>query len=125
MEASGKFFSAALAALVLGGSSIVGAAPALAADVKYIQADCLVPSMVGNPCAVYSMAPHFKRTNVNSHALPQIVVDWIMGCVQNGLYTFIENWDDVSGPIPPQYKKAISGGYLFIGCVEGIAETNI
>jgi hypothetical protein len=75
--------------------------------------------------AAYSMAPHFKQTNVNSRALPQVVVDSAVGCVQNGLYSFVENWEDVSGPIPPNYKKLLSGGYLLIGCVEGIAEANM
>jgi hypothetical protein len=120
-----RVINAVLAATLLGAASTVAAAPASAADVKYIQADCLVPSMVGNPCAVYSMAPHFKQTNVKARALPQVVVDSIVGCVQNGLYSFVENWEDVSGPIPPNYKKLLSGGYLLIGCVEGIAEANM
>lgn len=120
-----RVLQVSVATALLGIANTVAAASVSAGSVQYIQADCLVPSMVGNPCAVWGVLPRFVSADTKARALPQVVVDSITGCLQDGLYAFVENWNDVSGPIPPQYKKLLSGGYFAIGCVEGITQANI
>lgn len=78
----------------------------------------------GDGCLTWG-TPHWVELGRNSPPLPSQIKDSISGCIQSGLYSLIKEWSSEDGPIPPQYKKALSIGYLAVGCVEGITEAMV
>lgn len=117
---------AAVATIPLIAASVVSPpSTATAANTtKYLEANCLASSMVGDGCAVWG-TPHWVEVGREATPIPQAVIDQAVACAGEGLIGLFEEWASNEGPIPPHYKKLISGIYFFDGCVKGLTQANV
>lgn len=126
MSASHPFqraFVAAVASVPLMVASAVSPpGTATAATSKFLEANCLATSMVGDGCAVWG-TPHWVEVGRNATPIPQAVIDQAAACAVEGLIGLFEGWKD--GKHPPQYRLLISGVYVFDGCVKGLTQANV
>lgn len=119
-----RSFAAATGVLMIALSTISPAGTASAATTKFMEANCLASSMVGDGCALWG-TPHVVEIGRQATPIPQSVIDQASACAGDGLLALFEAWVSNEGPIPPPYKKLISGVYFFDGCVKGVTQANI